>query len=93
MSHRPTPAAHLTTTPPSLHPSHTHNPHPQSSAGLPESGVCDERTWLSLLGPNATPSMVDELKADEAEYEDDMGDGHDGAVWLLGEQRWSRPGI
>jgi hypothetical protein len=32
------------------------------------------------------------LRGDDSEYEDDMSaDRADGAVWLLGEQRWSRP--
>jgi len=59
--------------------------------GLPESGVCDERTWRSLLGADAQPSIIDDIRADESEYEEDMGATHDGAVWLLGEQRWSKP--
>jgi peptidoglycan hydrolase-like protein with peptidoglycan-binding domain len=63
----------------------------QASSKLPESGVCDERTWLALLGAGAQPRMVDELKADDSEFEDDMAAPHEGAVWLLGEQRWSRP--
>ncbi|GBF92273.1 hypothetical protein Rsub_05356 [Raphidocelis subcapitata] len=64
----------------------------QASAGLPESGVCDERTWLALLGPDAKPDDIDALRAEESEYEDDMAeDKADGSVWLLGEQRWSRP--
>jgi hypothetical protein len=54
--------------------------------------VCDERTWLALLGRDASPDMIDALRADDSEYEDDMAAEHgEGAVWLLGEQRWSRP--
>jgi hypothetical protein len=51
--------------------------------------VSDERTWLALLGPDATPDMIMELKSEE--YEDDLTAPHDGAVWMLGEQRWSDP--
>lgn len=31
----------------------------QACNNLPESGVCDERTWLSLLGPDAKPSDLE----------------------------------
>jgi hypothetical protein len=34
----------------------------QACQGLPESGVCDERTWLALLGPDATPEALDEVR-------------------------------
>jgi hypothetical protein len=61
----------------------------QACSGLPESGVCDGRTWQALLGPDATPADVADLKSEE--YEDDMTSPHEGAVWLLGEQRWSDP--
>lgn len=64
----------------------------QASAGLPESGVCDEVTWRALLGAGASPALIDELRSDDPEYEDDLASSHgEGAVWLLGEQRWSRP--
>jgi hypothetical protein len=33
----------------------------QACSGLPESGVCDERTWLALLGPEATPEDLEEV--------------------------------
>lgn len=33
----------------------------QESLGMPESGVCDERTWKALLGPNATLATLQEL--------------------------------
>jgi hypothetical protein len=33
----------------------------QACNGLPESGVCDERTWLALLGADATPEDLDEV--------------------------------
>ncbi|KAF6259771.1 hypothetical protein COO60DRAFT_1700641 [Scenedesmus sp. NREL 46B-D3] len=63
----------------------------QACNGLPESGATDERTWLALLGPEATPAQLQELRGDESMYEDDMAASEEGAVWLLGEQRWSRP--
>lgn len=63
----------------------------QASAGLAESGVCDESTWLALLGGDAHPSLVDELRHDDPDYEMDLGGQAEGALWLLGEQRWSRP--
>lgn len=63
----------------------------QACNGLPESGVCDERTWKALLGADATPADVEAIRGDESMYEDDMSAPHEGAVWLLGEQRWSRP--
>lgn len=31
----------------------------QACNNLPESGVCDERTWLALLGPEAQPSDLE----------------------------------
>lgn len=31
-----------------------------------------------------------QVRGDESMYEDDMSAPHDGAVWLIGEQRWSR---
>jgi hypothetical protein len=30
----------------------------QACNGLPESGATDERTWLALLGPDATPAHL-----------------------------------
>jgi hypothetical protein len=30
----------------------------QACNGLPESGATDERTWLALLGPDATPAQL-----------------------------------
>eukprot|EP00775_Hariotina_reticulata_P003407 gene3407-3680_t len=63
----------------------------QACNNLPESGVCDERTWMALLGPDASPAVLDEVRGDESMYEDDMAAPHEGAVWLLGEQRWSKP--
>ena len=53
--------------------------------------MCDERTWLALLGADSSPDVIDVLRGDDSEYEDDMSASHEGGVWLLGEQRWSRP--
>ncbi|WIA23572.1 hypothetical protein OEZ85_000291 [Tetradesmus obliquus] len=63
----------------------------QACNGLPESGATDERTWLALLGADATPNQLQELRGEESSYEEDMAEPEAGAVWLLGEQRWSRP--
>jgi hypothetical protein len=38
----------------------------QACNGLPESGVCDERTWLALLGADATPEDLDEVSQCDA---------------------------
>lgn len=63
----------------------------QACAGLPESGVCDGRTWRALLGDGATPAALLDLRDEMGEYEDDLDDTHGGGrVWLLGEQRWER---
>ena len=51
--------------------------------------MVDEDTWLALLGPGAKPSDIDNLFSDNENDMDMLGD-HQGAVWLLGEQRWSR---
>jgi hypothetical protein len=32
-----------------------------------------------------------QVRGDESMYEDDMSASHEGAVWLMGEQRWSKP--
>jgi hypothetical protein len=62
----------------------------QACAGIAESSVCDERTWRALLGDNAMPDDILALKSQD--YEQDMTEQEAaGAVWLLGEQRWSRP--
>ena len=59
----------------------------QACSGLPETGVVDSDTWIKLLGEDASP---DKLATLTNEYEDDLTDSQ-GAVWLIGEQRWSRP--
>lgn len=51
--------------------------------------MTDERTWLALLGPEAEPAQLQTVRGDESEYESDMSEVPEGAVWLLGEQRWS----
>ncbi|GFR47646.1 hypothetical protein Agub_g9389 [Astrephomene gubernaculifera] len=71
----------------------------QSCNGLPESGVCDERTWRALLGPAAQPADLYDIRlaanSDDEEgleggFEEDMEGVSRGRVWLLGEQRWER---
>ncbi|GAX75999.1 hypothetical protein CEUSTIGMA_g3442.t1 [Chlamydomonas eustigma] len=76
----------------------------QASAGLPQSGVCEESTWKALLGPHAIPedlhdaamSVVSALQgAGDSESEaqgfsDDLTLPGGRGVWLLGEQRWEK---
>ena len=58
---------------------------------LPETGVSDPATWDALMGAGATPADLLSLHAEDSSYDDDMtGNEHDGAVWLVGEQRWAR---
>lgn len=60
----------------------------QACSGLPESGVCDERTWKALLGEAAVPSDLVALHSGESDDEDLADDGGGTRVWLIGEQRW-----
>lgn len=63
----------------------------QACMGLPETGVCDERTWKTLLGEDAQPNYIYAIKSpDYDEYEDDL-DNRDKSkgMYLVGEQRWS----
>ncbi|EIE27431.1 hypothetical protein COCSUDRAFT_45859 [Coccomyxa subellipsoidea C-169] len=57
----------------------------QACNGLSETGVSDAATWKALLGPDACPSDVLELKSGD-DTDDDLQEGD--TVWLLGEQRW-----
>ena len=61
----------------------------QACNGLPQTGLVDDDTWLVLLGPSARPQDVDFLFSED-ETDTDMLSNKRG-VWLLGEQRWSRP--
>ena len=60
----------------------------QACSGLPESGVCDEHTWLLLMGQDAQPEHLDKVFSGESDDEDLEGSG-EGKVYLLGEQRWA----
>ena len=70
----------------------------QASVNLPQTGVCDQQTWLALLGPSSTPDDIKKVRLEGNEeeeegyddFETDMTDSS-GRVWLLGEQRWSKP--
>jgi hypothetical protein len=71
----------------------------QACGGLAETGVTCVRTWRLLLGEDArpedlekSPSSSDGEGGDDA-FADDLGKiaSSEGRVWLLGEQRWSRP--
>ncbi len=59
----------------------------QATANLPESGVVTSDTWQALLGPSAKPIDAKNLAMDN-ETDEDMTAEH--AVYLVGEQRWSR---
>jgi antiviral helicase SKI2 len=63
----------------------------QGMMGLPETGVSDTATWLALLGPGAQPQDLVNLSSGDLQYNDDMADhSHDGSIYLVGEQRWTR---
>lgn len=63
----------------------------QACNGLPESGSCNEKTWLTLLGENAKPDDLQEMVGDSSYDEDRAAQGpNTGGVWLLGEQRWEK---
>ncbi|KAL4419502.1 hypothetical protein ABPG77_002288 [Micractinium sp. CCAP 211/92] len=59
----------------------------QACNGYPESGVCDAATWRMLLGDDAHPSEIADLRSGDSADEDLSAQGTD-RVWLLGEQRW-----
>jgi peptidoglycan hydrolase-like protein with peptidoglycan-binding domain len=70
----------------------------QACNGLPESGVCCNRTWAALAstepaaalaGTDAHPHHLDLWRSGDSDDEDleAVADGH---VYLLGEQRWAR---
>ena len=60
----------------------------QACSGLPETGVCDVNTWKMLLGPDAKPEHLRDLRSGDS-YDEDLShvEGEE-RVWLLGEQRW-----
>ena len=62
----------------------------QACSSLPESGVADAATWVALLGPGATPEDGAALSARDGTDDDMLGPQHEGAVYLVGEQRWAR---
>jgi hypothetical protein len=47
----------------------------QACNGLPESGVCDERTWLALLGADAKPEDLDEVSGRKETAQEDTSLG------------------
>lgn len=59
--------------------------HWQACNELSETGVADAATWKSLLGPDAQPADVAQIRSGD-KTDDDMQDTD--RVWLLGEQRW-----
>ena len=60
----------------------------QECVGLQATGVADAHTWKALLGAEAEPAHLADLRADDATDEDLSEIGE--RVWLLGEQRWAR---
>ena len=76
----------------------------QSSAGLPESGVCCASTWISLIGeevaafarndkPGVDPGGLDDEFGNDlcrADGEDCNFESEERGVWLIGEQRWEK---
>ncbi|KAL6748130.1 hypothetical protein V8C86DRAFT_1193498 [Haematococcus lacustris] len=69
----------------------------QACHGLAETGVCDESSWLKLMGdPAARPHQLDSFRSRLLGAMDDAGEDGDitghcqGRVWLIGEQRWER---
>ncbi len=46
-------------------------------------------TWQALLGPDAKPINAKILVMNN-ETDEDMTADHEGAVYLVGEQRWAR---
>ena len=63
----------------------------QASFNVAESGVTTAATWRALVGPDMQVEDAMQLETTSVEYNDDMADEHDGLVWLVGEQRWSKP--
>lgn len=61
----------------------------QACNDLPESGVCDEKTWMALCGPDSKPSDLVDVESSYEEDRANVQEGHRG-VWLLGEQRWEK---
>lgn len=60
----------------------------QACQGLPESGVVDVKMWCVLMGGDAVPSDIYNVKSGESD-DDDLAQNWDGdRVWLMGEQRW-----
>lgn len=43
---------------------------PQACNGYPESGVCDASTWRLLLGQDAQPSIISQLRSGQSDDED-----------------------
>ena len=61
----------------------------QECSGLAPTGVSDAGTWRALLGADATPADAYALEAHD-ETDEDLSEAGE-RMWMLGEQRWSRP--
>ena len=65
----------------------------QACSGLPETGIVCVNTWSKLVQVDAPPPNFDgdAVCHENEEYCEDLSEGGGGAVYLVGEQRWSRP--
>ena len=65
----------------------------QACSGLPETGIVCVHTWGKLVLADAPPPNFDEAAAchEGEEFCEDLAEGGQGLVYLVGEQRWSRP--
>ena len=65
----------------------------QACSGLPETGIVCVHTWGKLVLADAPPPNFDEAAAchEGEEFCEDLSEGGQGLVYLVGEQRWSRP--
>ena len=64
----------------------------QACSGLPETGIVCVHTWSKLVQVDAPPPNFDEAAVchENEEYCEDLAEGGEGAVYLVGEQRWAR---
>ena len=60
----------------------------QACNNLAETGVVDDDTWQQLLGREARPQDIADLRSFDDTDMDLCGEGQ--GVWLLGEQRFER---
>ena len=51
-------------------PTNLHSIRTQACNGYPESGVCDASTWRLLLGQDAQPAVISQLRSGQSDDED-----------------------